>query len=175
MSQTATSTGFREFIRRHQGQGVVAESAEAQLDGLLQLRLSRDRADVAGKTTGPDHFEEFRRRMLEDIVPMLEDLAAKYEPHGIILSWSLGQLMVGGRQFTFDIFFAEQRLSLRGAVGRDVVGFEQIRSRGQGPGEMVSGLMLRIKTLTADVMRDFVCGHILSLVRAVMRQERSHG
>lgn len=174
MSQSATAAGFKDFMRRHQGQGAVAESAEAQLDGMLQLRQSRDKADVAGKGAGPDHFEEFRRRMVEEFVPVLEELSAKYETQGIIFSWNLGQLMQGGRQFTLELTFGGHRLTVRGAVGRDVVGFEEVRSRGPGPGEMTSGLMLRIKTLTAPMMRDFICGHMLSLVRTVMRQERSN-
>lgn len=58
---------------------------------------------------------------------------------------------------------------------RDVVAFQEVRGRGGLEGELRSGGMLRLRTLTAAVLREFLCSQIVNLVKVVLREQRSGG
>lgn len=141
-----------------------------QLDALLREHERHTTLAVAARSAS-DPAAQFRSRFPAELTPVLEETAEKYCDRGIDVRWNTSTLLSGGRELSFELEFEGQRLILKGMLARDVIAFQEIWSRGNSPGEVRSGPMLRLRAITPDVLREFLCGQIAALVKAVMRDK----
>lgn len=177
MSAAANAPGYKELLARQMLGAKPEESAEASLDALLKEHLERGAKSAPGAppASSVDPLDLFRQRLTGEYLDALEEVSRKYEPRGVGMSWNFGSVLQGGRDLEFVFTFGEHCLKLRGQLARDVVAFQEVRGRGGLEGELRSGGMLRLRTLTASVLREFLCAQIVSLVKLVMREQRSSG
>lgn len=133
----------------------------------------RGQAATANKEAPPDPVEVFRHQLEKEYVGVLDELAAKYIGKGVIIEWSVGDFLAGGRELTLEFAVPPHRIKLRGTVARDVIAFEVNRFVSDTGGEVASGPMLRLRTLDKARFREFLCEQIALLIRSVLRVTRS--
>jgi len=157
----------------HPVNSIVANEAESQLDALFQTVQQRQREKKEQASRKLDSIERLRRHVRTELVPVMEELAAKYSSNGVTLNWNFDDLLNGGRKLLLEIGVWEYSLILRGTAIRDVIGFEKIQCCGSLEGAIASGPMLSINILNADTFREFLCNQIASVVRTTLRTNRS--
>lgn len=146
-------------------------SSEDELDSLI--RGINERAtdeDPIGAGLKADPLDALRDRMLREFVPVFVELLEKYGDTGLSLQMDASNFLEGGREIRFEFGLGEYRVHLLGTVTSDAIAFHETRHSPDVHGELVSGPMLRLRGLDADVFRRFVCERLTILVRAVIRR-----
>ena len=159
-------------MRHADGGQTVGRSAESDLDALLQIRENRLKAAETENEAPPDPVEVFRRSLEDELIPVLEELAHKYVTKGVVINWDVADLLAGGRELTFDFVMLPHRTTMHGTVARDVMAFQVTRYVSETGGEVSSGPMLPLRSLTQTRFREFLCEQITQMVRFVLRTSR---
>lgn len=172
LTKKAYPSTYREMVGRRSRPPDEGCKSERELDALLTLakrrkiaRESQAKTDAAKE----DPVDKLRRQMTTQLVPVFEEIAAKYAPHGFTLELDLSRFMAGERELTITMGFGQHTSELHGTVTSEMIAFHEIRRRGEFGGELASGPALRLRTLNADSFREFICSGLSRLMRAVMR------
>jgi len=163
---------YAEFLQQTARREPAADNApESQLDSLLH-RLEQRREDASTRPPAPkvDPLDQLRTRILEDLMPVVMELAEKYAGKGITLRMDAGKFLQGGRSVELEFKYGPFRTCLHGTVTAEGIAFEETRYAPDIDGEIASGPMLRMRQLNAAAFRDFLCEQLANLLRVAMRR-----
>ena len=170
MEQTGQSQ-YRQLIEKTKPAATAPKTAEGELDRLLQVLEERKRAGKkpAGKQRR-DPVQILREMTVRDFVPVFVELVEKYAKSGVAMHMDASNLLEGGREIHFEFGLGEYRMELQGTVTSDAIAFHEFRHAPQVEGHLVAGPMLRLKTLTAQTFREFICARLALLIRQATRR-----
>ncbi len=145
--------------------------AEEELDTLISAikRRETEAADV-GESVKQDPIRQLRHLVINELVSVFVELVEKYAKTGISMQMDASNLLEGGREVRFEFGVGDHRAQLLGTATNDVIAFHETRHSPEVHGDLVSGPMLRIRALTADSFRNFICERITLLLRAAIRR-----
>lgn len=170
MARPTSDTGYRKLIQKLKVSRRRRPSAEQELDVLLdQLESAEQSEKQAAGSSEPDLVQRLREFLMNEMIPVFSDLRDKYAETGISLSMDAAAFLEGGREIRFEFELKGHRLQLLGTVTSDSIAFCETRYAPHIRGELVSGARLRIRHLTPQSFRDFICEHLSVLVRSVGR------
>jgi hypothetical protein len=142
---------------------------EQDLDHLLEGYAQQQKnpnAPVAGKV---DPIQTLRETTINVLIPVFVELVEKYSDSGMSLQMDASNFLEGGREIKFEFGMGEFRINLQGTVTTEAIAFHETRHSPNVHGELVSGPMLRIRGLSSDTFRDFICERLSTLIRSAIR------
>jgi len=144
---------------------------EGELDTLITL-LGDRKAKAAERTATvvPDPIQVLRERTVKEYIPVFVEMMEKYSKSGVAMEMDASNLLQGGREIKFEFTVGEYRSVLQGTVTTEGIAFHETRYAPDIQGELTSGPMLRLRSLTGDTFRDFVCERLAILVRTALRR-----
>ena len=144
---------------------------ENELDILVAAMKEREQRE-AGKygALKPDALRTLRELLIMELVPAFVELVEKYSRSGISMQMDASNFLEGGREIRFEFGIGEHRTQLLGTVTAESIAFHETQYSPNMRGELVSGPMLRLRTLDVQVFRDFVCERLTRLVRSCTRR-----
>jgi hypothetical protein len=142
---------------------------EEELDALIAVKKESDGKSHVGRSSPPDPIQALREQTINELVPVFVELVEKYSRSGISLQMDASNFLEGGREIKFEFGIGEYRAQLQGTVTTEGIAFHETRHSPEVYGELISGPMLRLRTLTRDTFREFVCERLTLLLRAAMR------
>jgi len=162
---------YRQLIEKVRPASSSKRTAESELDRLLSTmeehRRSESKSPAAPKR---DPLQVLREQMAREYVPAFVELVEKYSKAGIAMHMDASNLLEGGRDLQFEFSLGAYRMELQGTVTSDAIAFHEVRHAPDIEGQLVAGPMLRLKTLTADTFREFVCARLSILLRLTARR-----
>lgn len=168
---TQPRTQYQQLIERVQPSGSTRKTAEGELDRLLQAAEERRRNDTHRvRREKPDAMQVLRQLTVSELVPVFVELVEKYSKSGIAMQMDASNLLEGGREIQFEFGLGEYRMQLHGTVTSDAIAFHEVRHAPEIEGQLVAGPMLRLKTLTAETFREFICGRLTVLLRLALKR-----
>jgi len=123
-----------------------------------------------GTTGKPDPIQELRELTINELVPIFVELVEKYAQSGINMQMDASSLLEGGREIKLEFGVGGHRMQLQGTVTTEAIAFHETRHSPGVQGELISGPMLRLRGLTGEIFRDFVCERLTVLLRAAIRR-----
>lgn len=172
MEQTPMgNTGYGELVRRSNPPQPEPEAVENQLDSLLSQYQTRKTQTAQSTEAGQtDRIQQLREQTINEFIPIFVELAEKYASSGIVMEMDASSLIQGGREIKFQFALGECRTELLGTATTEAIAFHETRYSPDLPGELMSGPMLRLRNLTADDFRAFVCERLGLLIRMAMKR-----
>jgi len=167
---------YRDLVRRNQIPPPPPRPApEDELDTLVTAYSTQRKPPTATGVAGdganaPDPIEILRELTLDELVPTFVDLIDKYSGAGIAMQMDASNFLQGGREIQFEFGLGEHRIQLVGTVTSEAIAFHETRYSPHVHGELASGPMLRLRTLTARSFREFICERLTLLLRSAMRR-----
>lgn len=171
VSNLESPTQYGRLSKRTSIPNATADrNAEKELDALI-VSLNERRHNASGQSTTLqlDRVQALRDLTLKALIPVFVELAEKYAESSITMQMDASSFLQGGRELKFEFCLGEYRSELLGTVTADAIAFHETRYSPDVHGELVSGPMLRLRNLTGDTFRNFVCDRVATLVRAAMR------
>ncbi|MCB9850069.1 MAG: hypothetical protein H6817_05130 [Phycisphaerales bacterium] len=164
------SVDLRAVLRHSQASETGVTDSEARLDALLRQTLTTPAVnDVPEQREDP--LDRVRRLFAVDLIPMFDQLRAKYAPSGVAMKLDADNFLNGGRDVIITIEYSDHGLRFHGTVTSNAIAFSQTRfTRSDTSGLTDSGPSLRTRDLDHDSFRDFVCARIAALVQSVMHR-----
>ncbi len=164
-----STSDYQDLVRRTRPPGPPPPAAsEDELDGLISRLKERQSGDDTAVT--PDPIEALREMTLRELIPIFVELVEKYSKSGISLQMDASNFLQGGREMWFEFGIGEYRVQLIGTVTNEAIAFQETRFSPETRGELISGPMLRLRRLTGDGFRDFICERLCVLLRSAMRR-----
>jgi hypothetical protein len=108
--------------------------------------------------------------MQAELIPTFVELVEKYAPSGLTLHMDASKFLEGGREIRFEFGAGQYRIMLAGTITEDAIAFHETRYTPEVHGKLVSGPMLRLKNLTVQTFRDFVCERLSILLKSALRR-----
>lgn len=164
---------YAELVRRQTAnqQSSSITNPEEELDKLItNMELAKDKEVVPEEDPKVDPLQQLRELTLNEFIPIFVELVEKYSKTGISLQMDASNLLQGGREIRFDFGVGEHRVQLLGTATTEAIAFHETRFNPDVHGELVSGPMLRLRNLTGEVFRDFICTRLAVVIRASMRK-----
>lgn len=121
----------------------------------------------------PDPIQNLREQTINVLIPVFVELVTKYSPFGISMEMDAADFLEGGRHINLDFSMGEYRMHLIGTVTQEAVAFHETRHSPDVLGDVLSGPMLRLRGLSAEVFREFICERLGILLRAAARRPPS--
>lgn len=143
---------------------------EEKLDALAADLGDTQHGSTCGGTSRPDPIQELRELTINELVPVFVELVEKYSQSGINMQMDASSFLEGGREIRLEFGIGGHRMQLQGTVTAEAIAFHETRHSPGVQGELISGPMLRLRGLTGDIFRDFVCERLTLLLRAAMRR-----
>ena len=168
VSTTRPKTAYGELARKRHSSPAQPDRAEDTLDTLVSQLREADR-QPAGTPAATDPIQVVREQMLTEFIPIFLELADKYGESKIALEMDASNLLKGGREIEFQFSVGEYRTKLHGTVTTEAIAFHETRYTPSIAGELTSGPMLRLRGLTGEVFRNFLCERLGVLLRAALR------
>ena len=165
---------YKNLVKRQAPPVPEKKSSEETLDELLNAHHQRS-SSASGKTADGaprSRLDIFRDKLSGELGSAFEELKRKYESQGLVLNLDAEEFLLGGRRLNIEFRLQNYSVRLEGTVLESGIAFNEIRSIGGVAGAISSGPTLRIRDLTADEFREFVCGRIALLLRSVLRERR---
>ena len=147
-------------------QALPEEILDTLLTGLN--RCKPDQGLAAGNSNDP--IQNLRGITLNELVPTFVELVEKYSETGISMQMDASSFLEGGREIKLEFGLQGHRLQMLGTVTTEAIAFHETRHSPEVHGELVSGPMLRMRTLTAETFRNFICERLTLLLRAAIRR-----
>lgn len=171
LSTPQTPSNYQELVRRMQPPPRKSKTVEGELDALITLLNDRKtKAAERAATVAPDPVQVLRDRTIQEFIPIFVEIVEKYSKSGVAMEMDASNLLQGGREIKFEFAVGEYRSVLQGTVTTEGIAFHESRYAPDIRGELTSGPMLRLRNLTGDVFRDFVCERLTILVRTALRR-----
>ena len=148
-----------------------ASKTETEIDALLSEHDRRISSQRQPSASSPDRspLDQLRDEFRDRLIPLVERLAAKYGPKGVIVTMNAEDFLNGGRSIIIDVAFGGYRTVQEGTVMTDSIAFSEINHM-PNLGETVSaGKTLRKRHLTEEGMADFILKTVAALIRAANR------
>ena len=162
------------LLRRAKAKSAARGASEAKLDSLLEQHARKLRDEELKKENNSpksDPMENIRDLFETELMPAFDDLREKYRKNDISLELDALKLLQGGREIVIDIEYGGVGMRFDGTVMTNVIAFQLTRYSTRDPaGITASGPTLRVRGLTADKFRDFICQRIAALIQAVMQR-----
>jgi hypothetical protein len=152
----------------------VRKDAEKELDTLLELlkrRAEKAGADAAFPAAQRDPLQSLRELTVTQLVPVFSELVEKYSRAGITMQMDASNLLDGGREIKFEFGIGDFRSRLDGTATGEGIAFHQTRYSPDCHGEFSAGPMLRLRNLTANGFREFICERLTLLLRLLLRRK----
>lgn len=143
---------------------------EEELDALIANLGDTQDGSSCGTTGKPDPIQELRELTINELVPIFVELVEKYAQSGINMQMDASSLLEGGREIKLEFGVGGHRMQLQGTVTTEAIAFHETRHSPGVQGELISGPMLRLRGLTGEIFRDFVCERLTVLLRAAIRR-----
>lgn len=169
MSGSPRSSEYQRLVESTRVPPPPPRSLETDLDKLISCMKQRERREAEPKPKDRDRIQELRELMVRELVSVFVGLMEKYRDDGISMEMDASNFLEGGREIRFDFALKEFRIQLLGTVTTEAIAFHETRHFPDVRGELVSGPMLRLRSINAKTFRDFVCERLAVLIRAVMR------
>ena len=147
-----------------------AKRPEEELDSLIANLSDAPGASNTSGTGKPDPLQELRELTINELVPIFVELVEKYSKSGITMQMDASSFLEGGREIKLEFGVGGHRMQLQGTVTTEAIAFHETRHSPGVQGELISGPMLRLRGLTGEIFRDFVCERLALLLRAAMRR-----
>jgi hypothetical protein len=103
---------------------------------------------------------------------VFHQLKEKYASAEIEMEMDATSFLHGGREISLIFGMGEFGTKLVGTVISEGIAFHETRYTPGLRGQVLSGPMLRLRTLNADVFKDFVCERLAILLRAVVHSRQ---
>lgn len=162
---------YGQLVRETRPPDKPAKTTEDEVDLLLTAFREREqRAEAARPAQEPDRIDRLRVKTRDEFIPVFVQLMEKYTRAGVFMEMDASNFLQGGREITFEFGIKEHRIKLMGTVTSEGIAFHETRYARDVHGELISGPMLRLRSLTGKVFRDFVCERLAVLLRAAMRR-----
>lgn len=144
--------------------------AESQLDTLLSALMRREaqQADPSPLPQEISPFDVLREQFRNELIPIFEELKAKYAASGVILSMDVANFMDGGRQIQIEFVREPYIIRLEGTVTDRAIAFNEIKSTRKVDGAITGGPMIMTRRLTGEKFRGFICERIAALIKSVL-------
>ena len=168
VSATRPKTAYGELARRGHASPAEPERAEDALDSLV-FQLKEAERQLAETPPPADPIQAVREQMLNEFIPIFLELAEKYGESKISLEMDAANLLRGGREIEFQFCVGEYRTKLHGTVTTEAIAFHETRYTPHIAGELTSGPMLRLRGLTGEIFRNFLCERLGVLLRTALR------
>ena len=170
MDRPTPDTGYQKLIRKLKLPLQPLPSVEQELDVLLdRLENAAQSEKESEPPSPPDLVRNLREFLMNEMIPIFSELRDKYAETGIALSMDAAAFLEGGREIGFEFELQGHRLQLFGTVTADSIAFCETRYAPHLRGELVSGPLLRIRQMTPQSFREFICEYLSVLVRSVGR------
>ncbi len=137
---------------------------------LANLKMADAEETVPKEKPKIDPLQELREMTLNEFIPIFVELIEKYSKTGVSLQMDASNLLQGGREIRFDFGVGDYRVQLLGTATTEAIAFHETRFNPDVHGELVSGPMLRLRHLTGEIFRDFICSRLTVLLRAALRK-----
>ena len=171
MATAHEQTGYRELVRQMRSPAKRSEpSPEEELDTLVKVFKEREQGDNAAGAAKSDAIQALREQVLNELVPIFVELVEKYSDAAVSMHMDASNFLQGGREIRFEFGIGEYRAHLLGTVTTEAIAFHETRYAPNVQGELVSGPMLRLRNLTGQVFRDFICERLTLLLRSALRR-----
>lgn len=151
--------------------GAQSHRAELELDALLQTMRERSEHHVTAEAKSNDRIQAFRAALINEYIPVFVELVEKYSRNGVSMQMDASNVLEGGRELKFDFTMGDYRSQLHGTVTSEGVAFHEVKYSPDFHGQLTAGPMLRIRNLSADGFREFVCERLALLIRMAMRRK----
>lgn len=168
MSASQRQSKYTALQQQARTTSIRGRDQEGTLDALLvayQEKRERERETVVQQQ---DPIDELRVRMTQELIPAFRELAEKYAERGVSLKLDASLFLSGERELQVELAFDGIRVELHGTVTTEAIAFRQIRYEGDLGGQLASGPALRVRTLDASRLREFVCERLAMLVRSAL-------
>ena len=171
LTEQRPTTGYQQLVQKTQPPPTEPQTAESELDTLVQLMTRRKEAEKAN-TSKPatDPIDLLRELTVKEFIPIFVELVEKYAKAGINLEMDASNLLQGGRELKFEFNAGEYRSVLQGTATTEGIAFHETRYAPDIQGELTSGPMLRLRGLDGKIFREFVCARLSLLMRTSMRR-----
>ena len=143
---------------------------EQDLDSLLEGYAQTQQNSNTPPSGKADAIQALRETTINVLIPVFVELVEKYSNSGMSLQMDASNFLEGGRDIKFEFGMGEYRINLHGTVTTEAVAFHETRHSPDVHGELVSGPMLRLRGLSSDTFRDFVCERLATLIRSALRK-----
>lgn len=144
----------------------VPLTPEEELDSLLGTYQQRLKEIEHEKKPKPDLIMLLRDQTINEFIPVFIELVEKYSQTGISMQMDASDFLQGGSEFRFEFALNGLRTQLQGTVTTEAIAFHETRHSPDVHGEFVRGPMLRLRGLTVEAFRNFICQRLALLVRA---------
>lgn len=146
---------------------------EMELDALLNrlnVQAPEPIAPTGSAAETEDLVEKARQLFAGELTQTLEEMSSKYAAKGITITMDAQPFLNGGREMKIEMSFGPHSCQLIGTITQDAIAFQEIRRSPCVNGELMSGPRLRLRALTKQVFRDFICERLTVLIRTASRQ-----
>lgn len=163
---------YRELVRQVcPPSAEPARNPEEELDSLITvLKERQQRAADHNGGLDPDQIQALRELTINELVPIFVELMEKYSKSGISMHMDASSFLEGGREIKFEFGLGQHRTQLHGTVTTEAIAFHETRHTPDVHGELVSGPMVRLRSLNGEKFRNFICGRLTQLLRTAMRR-----
>lgn len=171
MSASGAQSDYHDLVQRTIPPTPPAKTIENELDALVDTLKRREEqgARDAGSSS-QDRIEMLRQLTLTELIPVFVELMEKYATAGVSMEMDASNFLEGGREIRFEFGMSDCRSQLLGTVTTEAIAFHETRYTPDVHGELVSGPMLRLRNLTAETFREFVCERLSIVVRDYSRR-----
>lgn len=161
---------YQTLVRRCRPTEAEPKTIEQQLDALLSLQQKRQSGQEQAQADPElSPLDQLRRQMRDELMPVFEDLKAKYQEAGILLEMDADDFLSGGVGLLIEVEFDNHGMQLQGTVTPRGIAFQDARYTSNTRSVIGAGPMLLIRSLTGQRFREFLCERISQLVRSVLR------
>jgi len=144
--------------------------AECELDSLLVQMREQEKQKITSEAKANDRVQRFRELLVNELITVFIELVEKYSKTGVSMQMDASNFLEGGRELKFEFALGEFRSQLQGTVTSEGVAFQEVKYSPDFHGELTAGPMLRIRHLTPDLFREFICGRLALLIRMTMKR-----
>lgn len=164
-------SNYQQLIKKMAPSSSGAKTTESELDALLgSLHRQEQRAEAPAPAAKVDRIQQLRELVMNELIPAFVELVDKYAPRGISMDMDASNLLQGGREIRFEFRLGDYRTQLAGTATSDTIAFQETRYHPSMRGELVSGPMLSLRRLDANLFREFICERLTILARSAMRK-----
>ncbi len=171
MNTTPEKTGDRTPVARTLPEKEPKKDIEFEVESLItNLQEQQNQTGDRQDSEEPDPLECLRRQMVDEYIPLFAELMEKYRQSGITMRMDASNFLEGGREMNFEFSLGAYRAKLAGTVTTEGIAFQETRYTPEIRGELISGPMLRLRSLNADTFRKFLCGRLALLLKSALRR-----
>jgi len=146
-------------------------NVESELDALLEVIQERQQQEILPGDRVTKPIDRLRELMVKELVPVFVELSEKYGKSGMSMQMDASNLLSGGREVRFEFGIGGHRSELQGTVTSDAIAFHEVRFSPDIHGQLLAGPMLRLKTLSANTFREFICERLTMVLRLAARRK----